>query len=235
MFPLNMQPAERRVEQSIPAGLIELVHVWHTIQGEGPLTGTPAIFIRLAGCNLRCLQCDTNYTTNRRYEDPAEIVRSLEKFGRWPNRDLIVLTGGEPFRQPIGDLVRQLVLARYPVQIETNGTLYRDDLPYASDLLTIVCSPKVNFIAEELMPHIHSLKYVVSDGLVDDDGLPLITLGSTRPARPWAGFRGDVFIQPADEPGSPAKTSANLEAAKRVAMKHGFRLSLQTHKLLGVE
>ena len=234
MIPLNTQPAERRVEQSIPAGLIELVHVWYTIQGEGPLTGTPAIFIRLAGCNLRCNQCDTNYTEGRRYVTPAEVVQQVASMGR-KSKDLVVLTGGEPFRQPIGDLVRELVLAEHPVQIETNGTLYRDDLPYASDLLTIVCSPKVLSIAEELKPHIHSLKYVVSDGLVDDDGLPIITLGSTRPARPWAGFRGDVFIQPADEPASPAKTSANLETAKAVAMKHGYRLSLQTHKLLGVE
>ena len=79
-------------------GDVEIVDIWKTIQGEGPLAGCPSVFIRLAGCNLRCPWCDTDYTSNRklwRASEVVELVRAIRPSG------LVVLTGGEPFRQDI--------------------------------------------------------------------------------------------------------------------------------------
>jgi len=93
----NIQPIEKSVFDE--EGRLNVVKVWSTIQGEGPFTGTPAVFVRLAGCNLQCPLCDTNYTTNRKLrsaEEVADLVQSEHS-----KTSLVVLTGGEPFRQNV--------------------------------------------------------------------------------------------------------------------------------------
>ena len=72
---LNTQPIEKRHHKVD----LEVHSIFYTIQGEGPFCGTPAVFIRLAGCNLQCPSCDTNYTSKRRTMTAEEIVNEVRR------------------------------------------------------------------------------------------------------------------------------------------------------------
>ena len=98
---LNIQPIEKLAHPV--DGKLDVHSIFFTIQGEGPFTGHPAIFIRLAGCNLQCPKCDTDYTSKRSrmlYQDILGEVRRLTPKTH-KNRTLIVITGGEPLRQDL--------------------------------------------------------------------------------------------------------------------------------------
>src|SRR5688572_2748067 len=117
--------------------------VFSTFQGEGPYVGMPAVFIRLAGCNLACDFCDTEFDDGEDTALDALLARTEELAEYQAGRDafkynLAVITGGEPFRQPIGPLCDALIERGFKVQLETNGTLYRP----ISRQAAIVCSPK---------------------------------------------------------------------------------------------
>lgn len=239
-MPLNIQQPEPLVSlTSRTAGRLDVFKVWSTIQGEGPLIGTPSVFVRLAGCNIRCPLCDTDYTSVRA---EVEIPDLLKRITSLQDRvRLVVLTGGEPFRQSISELVVNLIVMGIEVQIETNGTIYREDFPYGHRLLesmcSIVCSPKSSVVEERLIPHISDYKYVVDADHIDpEDGLPVSVLGrSGRVARPphhWP--LQHIFVQPADEM-DEEKNARNLKAAVDSCMRHGYRLGVQIHKQLGME
>lgn len=228
-----------------PEGLISLHHVFSTIQGEGPYVGHPAIFVRLAGCNLQCPMCDTDYTsmgirrTLQHLHRPIQIVQMISDLAASPY--LVVISGGEPFRQNIMPLVYDLLEADYQVQIETNGTLFVDlwnAIPNWGENLTIVCSPKTGRLNTDLVPHIDCFKYIIdADNLDPEDGLPTIALGHPahpRVARPPGGFEGQVYVQPMDT-GDEKENLRHAEAAVHSAMKYGYTLSLQTHKILNLE
>ncbi|MEG7364337.1 7-carboxy-7-deazaguanine synthase QueE, partial [Pseudomonas citronellolis] len=97
---MNLQPIEKRTKSA--DGLLSLHSIFHTIQGEGPFCGTPSVFVRLAGCNLQCPACDTDYTQGRRAASVQEI---LDKVQEYQSSGLVVITGGEPFRQDITRLL----------------------------------------------------------------------------------------------------------------------------------
>jgi organic radical activating enzyme len=166
-----------------------------------------------------------------------EEVNSLlpEDWEPGQERQLVVITGGEPLRQNIKPTVSILLEFNFDVQIETNGSLYRD-LPY--DGITVVCSPKTGTINKNLAPHISALKYVGKAGdLAEDDGLPLSALdhpANPRLARPPAGFDGPIYLQPADEQ-DDEKNLSNLKAITESVLKYGYLLQLQVHKIIGVE
>lgn len=233
MTPLavNQQPVEKVVNRE--NGDLEVVKIWETIQGEGPSAGTPAVFVRTAGCVTQCGMCDTDYTSGRALQPVSEIVdwvRSLRKSG------LVVLTGGEPFRQNVSPFVRAMVDAGdYTVQIETNGMC-----PPLSPLpmygVEVVCSPKGPNVHDELKPKVNALKYVLTAGMTDEeDGLPISVLGNgVRVARPWPTYTGPVYVQPADQ-ADPVLNEANIKETVRVAMKYGYIVGLQLHKYIGVE
>jgi 7-carboxy-7-deazaguanine synthase len=224
-----------------PDGMLEVHSIFLTIQGEGPFVGQRAVFIRLAGCNLQCPGCDTEYTSELGtklipHEHVIEIVNeTLLEHGLDPFNHLVVITGGEPFRQNLFPLVDALLVEGFGVQIETNGTLYQE-LPY--DHITVVCSPKTGSINTHLLPRIAALKYVASAADIDpDDGLPLQALGHSampRLARPTDEFDGFVYIQPMDSK-DEVENQKNLEAVLRSVMSFGYVLCLQIHKQIGVE
>lgn len=174
--------------------------------------------------------CDTDYTTNRQIigiDTLMDKVQSLMQSG------LVVITGGEPLRQPIGPLITLLRKAGYKVQIETNGTLFRPELPYLT--FHIVCSPKTAKISEQLEPYIHTFKYVASaDDINTEDGLPNHALGmSCGVARPTLS-QANIYLQPLDEQ-DPEKNKRNTQAVVDSCMKHGYRLCLQLHKIVGLD
>ena len=117
---VNKQPAEK---QHLTDFTVEVHSIFDTIQGEGPFAGSPAVFIRLTGCNLQCQFCDTEYTSVREAITPVEALNRVKAAHGDSPRGLVVLTGGEPFRQNISPLCAALLHAGYHVQIETNGTM----------------------------------------------------------------------------------------------------------------
>jgi len=114
--------------------------IFHSLQGEGFLAGVPSVFVRLAGCPLRCCWCDTKYAwdaTAGEDSGVAEIVRAVKK---WPCRH-IVITGGEPMIDAeLPKLTRELKAAGKHITIETAGIAYIPDMP--CDLMSI--SPKLS-------------------------------------------------------------------------------------------
>jgi organic radical activating enzyme len=206
---------------------------WLTIQGEGPFAGYPAVFVRFAGCTLQCPGCDTDYTSYRRKVTAKQLANEIRAVSE---RSLVVFTGGEPFRQPrdkLMELYRLLAFRGRTVQIETNGTCLME----FGRRLYIVCSPKVHHPISVPSPWRKNLywKYILRSGQVDDDGLPTKTLGlNSRPTRPSYDITLDhVLVQPLDE-FNDTFNRLNVTAAVQSCLKFGYRLSLQTHKILGV-
>lgn len=233
----NTQPPEKVWRH--PDGILDVVAVFPTVQGEGPFAGRPAVFVRLAGCDLQCPGCDTDYTTGRQIVNATELAREVEKANKIQNEmdyhRLVVVTGGEPFRQRLGPFVRELLHRGYEVQIETNGTLYDDDLPYASPYLSIVCSPKTK-VHPEIRSKLKAWKYVLSHDAIDPtDGLPTSVLGNgIRPDRAAGDAASWIWVQPAEDP-DEGVWKKNMKAAYVSAMTFGYRLGIQVHKVLGVD
>lgn len=258
-----------------PGRTLSIQEIFHTIQGEGPHTGVPAVFIRTWGCNLTCHFCDTDFESkaNPRVSLEAIVERVKELAGL--NTALVVLTGGEPMRQNCGPLIRALNAASpsFSVQVETAGTLCPGWVPGLFDLdaadqdvndrsrNTIVCSPKLPRVSDTLIRYVDAWKYIVSiDDSCPEDGLPITSTqyrqntppAPTRIFRPWEhpglkpGFvrRGTnmrVYVQPREEyahtPGfesvpNTMNTNANVKHAAHLCMKYGYRMSLQTHKIM---
>lgn len=227
---MNMQPAEKQIKRA--DGSLDIYKIFPTIQGEGPFAGQRAIFVRLAGCNLQCPLCDTDYTSHRVLIAPHDLIELVRMHGG-PGQ-LVVLTGGEPFRQDLKPVIDLLLEAGFKVQLETNGTLYQE-LPYHQ--ITVICSPKTGSVHRKLAPYIHSYKYVLNGKPSEEDGLPMSALdhsASPRLARPHANFRGITYIQPADLQDAQLNAS-NLENCITSVQKHGYTLGLQLHKIIHME
>lgn len=233
----NKQPAEK--PDYAEDGSLDVMEVFDTIQGEGPFAGEPAVFVRLAGCTLVCPGCDTIYTgSGRKRLAIPDLCSDIFKYtNSLSDRRLIVVTGGEPFRQNLGPFARLALSADHRVQIETNGTLAPDDFPWL--MADVVCSPKAGKVHPTVQAWCRNWKYVLQAGEVDPaDGLPTSVLGNgVRPFRlsdrQLATKEHTVWVQPMDE-GDPERNAANTRAAVESCMKFGYRLSIQTHKIAGV-
>lgn len=113
--------------------------IFHSIQGEGLLTGVPSVFIRTSGCNLRCRWCDTPYTSWSPEGEEQSVDEIMEGIADYPTRHAVI-TGGEPLlMKDLPELTETLGGAGYHVTIETAGTVYTD---LRCDLASI--SPKLS-------------------------------------------------------------------------------------------
>jgi 7-carboxy-7-deazaguanine synthase len=145
--------------------------IFYSIQGEGSLSGVPSVFIRLAGCSLRCRWCDTKYAQNPSAGVEMSIKQIIDKVQRQQCR-YVVLTGGEPMvNSQLPVLVKALKKLRKHITIETAGVKFIPDLP--CDLMVI--SPKTsnsglkfkkgakscNFIKRLIKNYSYQLKFVV--------------------------------------------------------------------------
>ncbi len=234
----------QQIEKLVPNrnGFIEVHSIFKTIQGEGPFCGTPAIFIRLAGCNLQCPQCDTDYTSKRTTMSVGELLAACTEYDK-QNPGLVVITGGEPFRQHIGQLVGILLGYGFYVQIETNGTLppppevMWSKQPHQRKGAYIVCSPKSGRLNSITEREACCFKYVLSHSSINpQDGLPMHVLDhSAHPHVARAPFRGRmVYLQPADAH-DVAENNLNNQAVVQSCIKFGYNLQLQVHKFLDLE
>lgn len=205
--------------------------IFPTLQGEGPLAGVPAIFLRLGGCNLACSFCDTEFESFKeltleevlaqvlgfRFQVPALKPKTLHL------KPLVVITGGEPLRQPIEKLCERLIAEGFTVQIETNGTLWRK-LPEA---VRVVVSPKNTGIGyQPLRPDVaaraEAIKFIISASDPLYQTIADIGIAGTP-----------IYVQPMDE-GNKAKNAANLKRCLEISNETGARLSLQLHKIMGI-
>ena len=241
----NQQPIEKMVRSS--GDVLDVHSIFYTIQGEGPFCGSPAVFIRLAGCNLQCPLCDTEYTQGRRKREIISIVSDVIAATplHLPRFPLVVITGGEPFRQPIGQLLRLLIMNGFHIQVETNGTLPPpSDYPWGYSKnpaertgTYIVCSPKSGKLNKLTAEAACCFKYVAQAHDMDEDGLPTHALehpANPRLARPPVGYDLPIYLQPADEQ-NEGINRVNTKAVVDSAMRHGYIVQLQIHKLLNME
>lgn len=203
-----------------------------TIQGEGPYAGLPAVFVRLWGCHLACQFCDTDFESEERAWSIYDIARACRGVS------LVVLTGGEPMRQNLAPLIA-LLYAGHAVQIETAGSFWWEELQNLASL-KIVVSPKTPHVHPEIRKMAYAWKYIISESqIIDVDGFPVTDTqdrGSrARPlAKPPTDFPGmNVYLQPMDE-GDELRNRKNLNRCIRLAKTHGYRVSLQQHKIMGV-
>jgi 7-carboxy-7-deazaguanine synthase (Cx14CxxC type) len=199
-----------------------------TLQGEGVQSGSRAVFLRLAGCNLwsgreqdrataQCKFCDTDFVgtgpDGGRFASPETLADAVDTAwrGRGEASTLVVCTGGEPLLQLDEDLVEALHDAGFEVAIETNGT---QDAPRGIDWICV--SPKAG--APLRLTAGNELKLVFPQS-------------SAMPERfEQLDFRY-FFLQPMDGP----DREANTRRAVEYCMTHPrWRLSMQTHKLLGI-
>lgn len=191
--------------------MLQLAEIFYSIQGEGTHTGKPAVFVRLAGCNLACSFCDTDYSL-KFVASVAEVVDRVRSLGG--DCPMVVITGGEPLAQrETLALIEALRQAGKRVHIESNGTV-ETELP--GDVWLTV-SPKERLVAR-MAQRANEAKLIV-DGRVPREFLSAFDASTTA-----------VFLQP--EGNKPRNIELALEAAK--AEPQRFRLSLQTHKFIGV-
>jgi organic radical activating enzyme len=218
-------------------GSLKIVECFYTIQGEGPDAGRPAIFLRLSHCNLRCYFCDTEFEKGDVWTFD-QLKETLATMSRRHGCSLVVITGGEPLLQNVVPLTKYLNEMGIGVSVETAGTVYYDELREVFHPLRaigdnlIVCSPKTAKVNTALEPLIGAYKYIVRSGNTAM-GLPIES--TQRPGERMAIFMSTnvaipIYIQPMDEQ-NDIKNAANLQEAVKACLKHGYRLSVQMHKL----
>ncbi len=201
--------------------------LFFTLQGEGARTGRAAVFLRFAGCNLWsgresdrdtavCRFCDTDFVGTDgdgggRFEDATSLARAARAKFPEGGRRYVVCTGGEPLLQLDAPLIDALHAEEFEIAIETNGTL-----PVPAGVDWICVSPKAG--AELVQRAGHELKLVHPQDGADPasfEGLPF----------------EHFYLQPMDG----LLRQRHTEQTTRYCMDHPrWRLSLQTHKLLGI-
>ena len=207
--------------------------IYYTLQGEGANAGRPAVLLRFAGCNLwsgrepdrataQCRFCDTDFVGTDgpgggRFDSSEVLARAVS--ATWPGgapggaRRFVVCTGGEPLLQLDEPLTAALHASGFEIAIETNGTLLP---PPGIDWVCV--SPKAG--VELVLRRGDELKLVFPQKGIAPESLE----GDGLDFRHW-------FLQPMDGP----ERARNTELAVRYCLTHPrWRLSLQTHKLVGI-
>jgi 7-carboxy-7-deazaguanine synthase len=119
---------------------MKVSEIFYSLQGEGFLAGVPSVFVRLAGCPLRCRWCDTKYAWDQAVGEERTISDVVQIVQRWPCK-FVIITGGEPMINPdLPKLVNQLKDLGKHITIETAGIKFIEDL--SCDLMSI--SPKLS-------------------------------------------------------------------------------------------
>lgn len=190
--------------------MLQVAEIFYSIQGEGAFTGTPAVFVRLAGCNLSCDFCDTDYSL-KFFASVDQVVERVRELGG--DCRMVILTGGEPLAQREAlDLIGALGRDGRRVHIESNGTIFTE-LP---EDVWLCVSPKER-PDPRMLARANEIKLIV-DGRVPEEWMAN------------AGERQLLLLQP--EGNKPKNVALALEYVK--AHPQRLRLSLQTHKLIGV-
>ena len=189
--------------------------IFYSLQGEGFHAGTPAVFVRFSGCNLKCAFCDTQHQTGQMMS-AQEIVDEVNQYSEAP---LLVLTGGEPslfIDEAFVAELKQKIGKR--IAIETNGTR-----PLPNNLDWVTFSPKTAFEGGDSEPCV----------LTHCDELKVVYLGQDLAQYEYikAKYR---FLQPCFVDNEEQR-KANMQACVEAVLQNpGWRLSLQIHRVLNI-
>ncbi len=244
MFTLLPQPVEDlhiAPEPSAPiaARALRLIELYRSVQGESSFAGVPCIFVRLAGCNLRCSWCDSEYTfTGGQPFTNDQIVAEIEALQ--PCK-LIEFTGGEPMLQAqrLLPLMQQLLEGGYQLMIETSGERLLADVPRAVHKIVDVKCPGSGMASTVRLENLDALtsndevKFVLSDRLDYEFARDFIR------AHDLARRCGQILLSPAFlKNAADQRTADNMALDPRLLvdwmLADGLpaRLSLQIHKFI---
>ncbi|GAP98348.1 7-carboxy-7-deazaguanine synthase QueE [Leptolyngbya sp. NIES-2104] len=199
------------IEKTFP-----IVETFHSVQGEGAWTGTSAFFIRLALCDVGCWFCDTKESWSAK-RHPQQSIAQLVQSATAAKSAIVVITGGEPLMHDLTELTRALHQAKQRLHLETSGAH-----PFSGEFDWVTLSPKQSKPPHEsVYAHADELKIVISEAKDLEWAERESEKVSDRVIR---------YLQPEWS----HKESLNLifEYVKR---HPEWRISLQTHKLLGVQ
>lgn len=222
-------------------GDLKVTEIFYTIQGEGPDQGRPAVFIRLTHCNLRCYFCDTQFDEGHELSLQTVIEECLMLL-QGHRCDLLVITGGEPLLQNIVPLVKAMNAHGVSCSVETAGTVSYPELETVFSPLRaihnnlMVCSPKTPRINPDIERMVGAYKYIIKKGATGAGGIPSKSTQKEGEIAHLFMPRDQavpVFVQAMDEQ-DPVKNAENFEAATIIALRHGYRLGVQIHKLAGL-
>jgi len=207
--------ATREAAAAARDGALPIVEIFYSLQGEGLRSGQATVFVRLAGCNLACAFCDTDFRLRKTLQSD-EIVAETLKLGA--DCGWVCLTGGEPTIHDLEPLCRLLHANGFRLQMETNGTRPRP--LWEIDHITVSPKePQGGRLASWYAENAAEFKYVVDD--------------CEDVARALAGARSHgkiTFLQP--NALNPDAAELCVDAVCRYPKL--LRLSLQTHKYLGI-
>lgn len=195
---------------------LPIVEMFHSVQGEGSWTGTNAFFIRLAGCDVGCPWCDTKHSWNPK-RHPQREIGELVAAAQAANPQIVVITGGEPLMHNLTVLTQQLQAKGLQVHLETSGAH-----PFSGTFDWVTCSPKrFKPPHPSIYPHVSELKVVIAD----ESDLEWAEQQAAQ-VPPTAA----KLLQPEWE------TPSSQAIVFSYVLKHSeWRVSLQTHKFLGVQ
>jgi 7-carboxy-7-deazaguanine synthase len=219
---------------------VYLIELYKSVQGESSLTGVPCIFVRLAGCNLRCAWCDSEYTfTGGKPYGADEIVAEIKTLQPCP---LIEFTGGEPMLQAreLLPLMQRLLDAGYTLMMETSGERPLADVPKAVHKIVDVKCPGAGSAANSFrMENLAALtpndevKFVLSDRADYEFARDFIR------EHDLAAKCGGVLLSPAfSKTPSDVRSTENATLDPRLVVEWMLadglpaRLSLQIHKYI---
>ena len=192
--------------------MYSLVEIFESLQGEGRNTGRPCVFVRFAGCNLKCPWCDTN--VSRRFSlSLADLVSEVKSF----KARSVVLTGGEPsLVEGMPELVAALKKEGFWIAVETNGTASPDWFQFVD---YVACSPKAEYADLVRLERADEVRIVASS----EDVVEFARKMKSRI------FATDYYISPCDRNGKIDYATAKFV----LSSLEGFSLSVQLHKILG--
>jgi len=205
----------------LPRPTLRIAEVFPSVQGEGLRLGEPTLFVRLAGCNLRCSFCDTKYArTGGEMRTRDSVLAEVRKIRLVFPAPWVCLTGGEPLLQDISGLVRDLKKEGLKVQVETNGTVDRL-LPV--DWYTVSPKPKDYFYQLRFRKAAKEVKLVASREL---------TYEVVRRLRIEFPLETPMILQPESNRQPSAKRAMGiLDQCLKDGLSN-IRLSVQLHKVL---
>jgi organic radical activating enzyme len=219
----------------LPEGL-PVVETFHSLQGEGAHAGRSAFFLRLGGCSVGCPWCDTKASWPKDVHPLRPLAALAEEAAAAAaaGAAFVVITGGEPLHHPLGELCSVLRQATRPplaLHLETSGI---DPLSGSFDWITL--SPKRHRPpTSELLAACHELKVVIHEP--EDLVFAEAMAGAAQAARSEHGPAASAPAQPGPlllvQPGWGSAGGQAL-AVNFVRRQPAWRLSLQTHKWLGV-
>jgi len=216
--------------------------IFESIQGEGALTGVPSIFVRLQGCPVGCSWCDTKHTwtiDNDLKMSAEQVMRQAEETANWFELTVaellglfkdngyraktVILTGGEPCLYDLHAISNALIKNNYHVSVETSGTFEI----LVNDNAWVTVSPKVDMkggmaVREDAILRANEIKHPVA---MEKHILELEALLSLAKQQPPPL----VYLQPISQ------QARATELAVKTCIEKNWRLSLQTHKFIGIE